>query len=329
MGLRSIRARATALSMGHRRLIGLLCGLLVIGLLVTASYSQRPGRWARAAPMPEERTEVAVAELAGKVYVVGGFGRGQALLEYDPVSDRWRERASLPRALHHTTAAAVSGRLYVVGGYADLHNGWNPVDTVFEYDPTTDQWRQRANMPTARGALAVGVIDGKIHAVGGVGGNRRNTGAHEVYDPATDRWIPLPPLPTPRDHLAAGVVGKRLYVIGGRLDGSYARNLQTNEEYDAGTNRWRERAPLPTARSGIAAAVLDGKIFVGGGEAPAGTFNQVEAYDPATDTWTTWAPMPTARHGLGAAAVGGRIFVISGGPRPGGSYSAVNEAFTP
>src|SRR3989338_284735 len=201
MGLRSIRARATALSMGRRRLISLLCGLLVIGLLVTAGYSQRPGRWTRAAPMPEERTEGAVA---GKVYVVGGFGRGQALLEYDPVSDRWRERASLPRALHHTTAAAVSGRLYVVGGYAD---GWNPVDTVFEYDPATDQWRQRANMPTARGALAVGVIDKKIHAVGGGGGNRRNTGAHEVYDPATDRWTPFPPLPTPRDHLAAGVVG--------------------------------------------------------------------------------------------------------------------------
>jgi N-acetylneuraminic acid mutarotase len=89
------------------------------------------------------------------------------------------------------------------------------------------------------------------------------------------------------------------------------------------------RAALPTARSGIAVAVLDGRIFVFGGEAPMGTFDQVEGYDPATDRWTTWAPMPTPRHGLGAAAVGGRIFVISGGPRPGGSYSAMNEVFTP
>jgi len=89
MGLRSIRARATALPMGLRRLTSLLCGLLLIGLLATASYSQGPGRWTRAASMPEERTEVAVSELAGKVYVAGGFGRGQALLEYDPVSDRW------------------------------------------------------------------------------------------------------------------------------------------------------------------------------------------------------------------------------------------------
>ena len=44
---------------------------------------------------------------------------------------------------------------------------------------------------------------------------------------------------------------------------------------------------------------------------------------------TARARMPTSRHGLGAAALENRIFVISGGPRPGGSYSAANEVFTP
>jgi hypothetical protein len=39
--------------------------------------------------------------------------------------------------------------------------------------------------------------------------------------------------------------------------------------------------------------------------------------------------MPTARHGPGAAVVGQTIYVISGGPKPGGSFSSVNEAFTP
>ena len=62
------------------------------------------------------------------------------------------------------------------------------IDTVLDYDPATDRWRARAKMPTARGALAAGVIDGKIHAVGGVGRERRNTGAHEMYDPGADRW---------------------------------------------------------------------------------------------------------------------------------------------
>lgn len=39
--------------------------------------------------------------------------------------------------------------------------------------------------------------------------------------------------------------------------------------------------------------------------------------------------MPTARHGLGVAVIGQSIYVLAGGPKPGASYSSVNEVFTP
>src|SRR5262249_25699355 len=92
----------------------------------------------------------------------------------------------------------------------------------------------------------------------------------------------------------------------------------------AGSNERR----LPTARSGIAAAVLEGRMFVSGGEAPAGTFDQVQAYARRRHRLGNHARIPRARHGLGAAAVGGRIYVVSGGP-PGDSVSAANEIFVP
>ena len=85
---------------------------------------------------------------------------------------------------------------------------------------------------------------------------------------------------------------------------------------------------MPTARSGIAAAALNEQIFVFGGEAPSETFSNVEAYDPGTNEWSVYARMPTARHGLGAVVVGRSIYVIAGGPMPGASESAVNEAFS-
>jgi hypothetical protein len=66
-----------------------------------------------------------------------------------------------------------------------------------------------------------------------------------------------------------------------------------------------------------------------GGEAPAGTFGQVEAYDAAAGRWSALPPMPTPRHGLAAVALGGRIHVLSGGPRPGGSYSDAHEVLAP
>ena len=136
-------------------------------------------------------------------------------------------------------------------------------------------------------------------------------------------------MPTPRDHHAIGVLNGKLYAIGGRINGRHDKSITANEEYDPSTDRWRARDPLPTVRSGIVAASLDGKVFVFGGESNFGTHNQTESYDPASNRWQSWAPMPIARHGLGAAVLGQSIYVISGGPKPGATFSSVNEVFTP
>src|SRR3972149_1879599 len=61
------------------------------------------GSWRAAAPMPIERTEVAAAALAGRIYVIGGFkmffvgGVTNAVQEYDPVHDLWRGGGAAPR----------------------------------------------------------------------------------------------------------------------------------------------------------------------------------------------------------------------------------------
>jgi len=99
--------------------------------------------------------------------------------------------------------------------------------------------------------------------------------------------------------------------------------------YDPSNNQWTRKADMPTARSGITAGVLGGRLYVFGGEAPSGTFYENEAYDPETNVWEAQAPMLTARHGLGSAVVDGKIYVLCGGPTPGGSFSDVNEVFTP
>src|SRR3989304_7446063 len=92
-----------------------------------------PGHWVKKAPMPTPRTEVAVAELLGKIYVVGGLGGdGRTVEMYDPRTDRWEVKAPLPTALHHTSLVALGGKVYVIGGYSA---GWRPASTTYEYDP--------------------------------------------------------------------------------------------------------------------------------------------------------------------------------------------------
>jgi Kelch motif len=59
----------------------------------------------------------AVAEVGGKIYVVGGFRGERELVEiYDPATDRWSRGDAIPLALHHAAAAGLNGKLYVIGG---------------------------------------------------------------------------------------------------------------------------------------------------------------------------------------------------------------------
>ena len=63
------------------------------------------------------------------------------------------------------TTPAVNGKIYVIGG------GNNNVQLriVEAYDPAKNEWTKMASMPTARRALSVSAVRGKLYAVGGVG----------------------------------------------------------------------------------------------------------------------------------------------------------------
>lgn len=278
--------------------------------------------------------------MASRLYLLGGFSAPSLsnvlnlaitdmVEEYDPVADRWRTMSPMPAKLHHAGAVTIGERLYVVGGFTQsVLSVWHPVASLYIYHPASDTWVEGPPMPTARGALAVAELEGRIIAVGGYT-DSSNTNAVELYDPAHATWQTLPSLPTARDHLAAVTWNGRVYAIGGRLDRDYSQNLGTVEVYDSRKATWVKTADLPTARSGITAAVVDDAIYVLGGEGPSGTFAANEAYHPNTGRWRTMAPMPTSRHGLGSAVVGREIFVVAGGPKPGGSFSNVNEVFQP
>ena len=189
--------------MNHPRVIFLTAFLL--SFTATEVFAQSIGSWKKLSPAPSVRTEVAVALLAGKIYLIGGFtpkGVTDKVEAFDLATGTWQAQSPLPRPLHHTTASVVNDKLYVIGGFGSAT--WTPTNVTYMYDPDTHHWTVKAPMPTERGALSAGVINGKIYAIGGA--LRKvfrlvNTGANEVYDPETDQWQTLAPVPTPRDHL--------------------------------------------------------------------------------------------------------------------------------
>jgi hypothetical protein len=58
----------------------LAAALLAAGVLLTvAALAQGGGHWTTGTPMPSSRTEIAVAEVSGKIYVVGGPTPGDSV----------------------------------------------------------------------------------------------------------------------------------------------------------------------------------------------------------------------------------------------------------
>lgn len=291
-----------------------------------ATPSAEIGSWRTLEPSRLRRTEVAAARVGRFIYVMGGFearsGQTTAAVErYDIRRDRWTSVADMPRGLNHAAAAAHRGRVYVLGGYTAPRALDDEVATLYRYDPGRDRWDTLPAAPTRRGALAAGVIDGRLYAIGGAGAGAGEGALRtlEVYDLATRRWTTGPPMRTARQHLAATVAGGRLYVLAGRAPGR--GNFAVAESYDPRRDEWTRLPRMRKARGGIAAAAVRGRIVVVGGEEQAQTIRQVEVYEPSRRRWRRAPDMPTPRHGLGAVSLGRRVFTLQGGDRPGYQFT--------
>lgn len=285
--------------------------------------------WSMGHAMPLARSEHAVAELDGKVWVLGGYPPGRLpsnLVQiYDPAASRWSLGPRLPQPIHHIMAAAVDGKLYVIGGEIDGASTGRPpvfVAHTWVHDPAVGGWVVRAPMPTARSGGGAAVIDGKIYVAGG---RPPGGAAFEVYDPATNQWERLPDLPTQRNHLAVGAVNGRIIVAGGRFEpGAFAERTDVVEIYDPATRQWTQGAPIPAAIGGITSAVHAGCLFVFGGEGERshvlGLTPATYAYDPRADRWSRLPDLPIPNHGLkGSAVIDGKIFLPGGAITIGGN----------
>jgi N-acetylneuraminic acid mutarotase len=95
---------------------------------------------------------------------------------------------------------------------------------VEAYDPATDTWERKADMPTERMFFSTSVVGGKIYAIGGSKGTINGFVAFntvEAYDPATDTWEQRTSIPTARTMFSTSVVNGKVYAIGGMNGGGF------------------------------------------------------------------------------------------------------------
>jgi N-acetylneuraminic acid mutarotase len=239
----------------------------------------------------------------------------------------------MPTARQGVRADAVDGIIYAIGGCEVAPGVDRDVSTVEAYDPATDIWTRKADMPTARTSPGIAVVDGRIYVIGGVR-NTKILSAVEAYDPATETWTKKADMPTARSHIGVCVVDGRIYVSGGLtkwgLPTGNLGNVPTVEVYDPSTDTWTQASDMPRNRSGHSASMVAGKMYIiGGGEPPLPLPDTVDVYDPTTDTWTMAANFPTPRGTHAAAVMDGRIYVIGGNRSPAAPPLPIVEEYDP
>ncbi len=304
-------------------------------LAAARTASDGPGTWEEGTPLPVQLAEMAGAAIGPAIYTGGGFtppagsistwfGR----LDTSAADPSWEPLADLPVAVHHPGMTAADGRVWLSGGYTGSLALASATRRLDVYDPSTDSWSPKADLPGRRAAHFLVHLNGRLYAIGGVGDR---TESMFVYDIAADEWGEVAG-PTPREHLGGAASGDRVYAIAGRGFGLGDRS-NILEAYDPGKGEWSRLEEMPGSCGGCTAATTsDGRIHVTGGESfgeARTTYREHFVFDPATSSWLTAADMPTARHGIASAAVGDRFLVIGGGRVAGLDYTTLVEVWSP
>jgi hypothetical protein len=291
------------------------------------------GDWGLRTALIQPNSELALTELNGRLYLLGGYPPNRqtvrAVQIYDIANDRWELGPPLLQPNNHGMAATVNGKIYLIGGQTTDAQDGTYVNTVYELDPAAGAWVEKAPMPTARSGGVAVVHDGKIYVAGG-----RPPRGHDfaVYDPAANAWEVLPDLPSQRNHMTGVAINGRIHVVGGRLGpGLSPQKTTAHEVFDPQTRTWSTAAPMLRGRSGINGVMARGCFHVWGGEMPTGMTPDHDYYDPRTNKWSRLLDMPIPIHGVnGAAFVDGLIWVSGGGIHVGGSSGSLhNQVFKP
>jgi N-acetylneuraminic acid mutarotase len=230
---------------------------------------------------------------------------------------KWKKAAPSPFARVEAPTAVVDNKIYLFGGFTDDLGASDHVDV---YDPATDTWSRKKDMPTRLTHLNTAIDGTTIWFAGGFKGKHPGPVTDEVwkYDIASDTWMAGPPLPERRGGGGLAIVQGRLHYFGGyKMD----RNTDAGDHWSLalkGGKTWQQEPEMPDPRGHVSAAVLDGKLYALGG-AHGHDVSQIDVeschrFDPTTKKWSTIASLPDGRSHFESSTLiyKGRIVIVGG-----------------
>ncbi len=324
--------------------------LLSMVLLETGNVSASSDYWVTIASVPTNASEsigvlptfgnIWAASLNEEIYCFGGINQHQRSGGY--VWYGISEKYNLETGKWTTITSPSSGFIALVTCQNKIYSIGAQTQV---YDPSTDAWLNRTQMPESLLKVNANVVDDKIYVISGAKsaslGGVYSSAVNQVYDPYLDSWSTMASIPTPVEGYASAVLDGKIYIIGGAAMSQDYSNQVVNlvQVFDPKTNQWTTGTPLPTGVYAAGACATTGlfaseKIYVAGGHphyvswvtsailSPHGTtLNQI--YDPITGNWSLGASMPQPRWQCSVVNVNDTLLVVGGenGPADSSFYN--------
>lgn len=328
-------------------------GLLLLLIPLVSSittHAQEPaycnfnyGTYSEHIPMSVKSAAMASGVIDGKIYLAAGFDIDQNeetipldhLSVFDPEADTWDTtgaRIPVSRQMYGQMNTVQDGKLYLIGGLE-----WEWVSGELQaitharvdvYDPQSDAWELKANLPIPLGGNGVCTDSVKLYVTGGITTENTQSSSFYSYDPVTDSWEELTEMPNARTFHVSVALGGKIYVISGNSGGGPENRTKNCIVYDPDSAQWYTIAPLPNAVVFAAGCVVDGEIYVFGGLGDNGISGDAYKYIPEEDTWIIIEEMVPPRRDIAAVPVGRTIYLI-GGRTTGTEVSDLVQTFEP
>ena len=229
--------------------------------------------------------------LNGKLFVGGGSGLTETVLEYTPGHDKWTELPP-PPDLEYFTIATLRSKLWVVGG-EDQSTG-KKTNTILTFDEHSQQRIQsHPAMPTALTFPdVIGYLDHLIVAGGWNSENNRIPDVN-ILDTTSNKWKTAQPLPS-RDDYYTVLIEDTLYLVGQDTQTVIRAHVPTLIS-GAKSDVW-ETLPNAPYYNSYPVTIGNTLLTVGGSTHnnpwDGNPTTSIQMYNPTTNQWTRVGDLP-------------------------------------
>lgn len=237
--------------------------------------------------------------LNGKIYVLGGLNTSGVVSSFEVIDLGYQQKASLPVATKCYGKTELNGNIYVMGGVTQVNGVETYTKSVYMYDPSTDKWTPKADLPVYLKSVSAISAYGKIYVIGGETPTDPSNSIYE-YNPVNNSWS-VKKSTIYEKFCKPTLYNGKIFIAGG-----YDQNNNTNNvaQYDPLTDTLIKKNNLQNGVVSSYLEVINNKLYL----FDACSIDVLE-YDSVLDKWSSVATSGESS-GYLMTTIGDNVFTL-------------------